>query len=208
MSKYIIAIDQGTTSSRAILFDEDTRVLDCKNREFNQYFPKDGWVEHNPEEIWSSVCFVVESIINENNLRAEDIASIGIANQRETTVVWDKNSGKPIYNAIVWQDRRTSKICGNYNGSQEDIHLKTGLIIDPYFSATKVKWILENVEGAKRRAKNGDLLFGTVDTFLIWKLTNGKQHLTDATNASRTMLYNINNNKWDNEIIKKCSKGK
>tara|TARA_Y100001970_G_scaffold294213_1_gene448646 strand:- start:42924 stop:44378 length:1455 start_codon:yes stop_codon:yes gene_type:complete len=201
MSKYIIAIDQGTTSSRAILFDEDTRVLDCKNREFNQYFPKDGWVEHNPEEIWSSVCFVVESIINENNLRAEDIASIGIANQRETTVVWDKNSGKPIYNAIVWQDRRTSKICGNYNGSQEDIHLKTGLIIDPYFSATKVKWILENVEGAKRRAKNGDLLFGTIDSFLIWRLTEGKMHKTDATNASRTMLFNICEGSWDNDLL-------
>ena len=201
MSKKIISIDQGTTSSRAVIFSDKGELIGFEQLEFKQFFPNDGWVEHDPEEIWLSVVRVLNLCIKRFNLSASDIASIGITNQRETVVIWDKKTGKPIYNAIVWQDRRTSDFCDSLKDSQDLIQLKTGLTIDPYFSASKVNWILDQVDGARQRAENGELLFGTIDSFLIWKLTEGRDHKTDVSNASRTMLYNIETNEWDEELL-------
>ena len=207
MKKFIISIDQGTTSSRVILFNTKGRIEFVSQYEFKQYFPKNGWVEHNPNEIWSTTLKALKNVINKANKIRGRIISIGITNQRETTILWNKKTGKPIYNAIVWQDRRTQEYCKKLKNKkyENDFRKKTGLFIDPYFSATKVRWILDNVKESKKLLKSNNLLFGTVDTFLIWKLTKGKQHLTEATNASRTMLFNINNNKWDNEILKKLN---
>ena len=207
MKKFIISIDQGTTSSRVILFDTKGNIVFVSQFEFKQYFPKNGWVEHNPNEIWSTTLKALKQVINKAKKLKGHILTIGITNQRETTILWNKKTGKPIYNAIVWQDRRTQDYCKllkkkNYENLFRN---KTGLFIDPYFSATKIKWILDNVKISKKLLSSNDLLFGTVDTFLIWKLTKGKQHLTEASNASRTMLYNINNNKWDKEILKKLN---
>ncbi|EPZ56527.1 FGGY family of carbohydrate kinase, N-terminal domain protein [[Clostridium] sordellii ATCC 9714] len=196
--KYIIALDQGTTSSRAILFDKYGNIVSSAKKEFSQIYPKTSWVEHNPMEIWGSQSGVLREVLETSFIRPDEIAAIGITNQRETTIVWDKITGKPIYNAIVWQCRRTAEICDDLKekGLESIIKEKTGLIIDAYFSATKIKWILDNVEGAKEKAKNGELLFGTVDTWLIWNFTRGKVHVTDYSNASRTMLYNIKELKW------------
>jgi len=201
--KYILALDQGTTSSRAILFDKEGEIFHSAQREFKQYFPHSGWVEHNPHEIWSSILAVMAEVLSEKNITAKHIAGIGITNQRETTVVWDKTTGLPVYNAIVWQSRQTAEICeelreSGYNDLFRD---KTGLLIDAYFSGTKVKWILDNVEGAREKADRGDLLFGTIDTWLIWKLSGGKEHVTDYSNASRTLMYNIYNLEWDQELL-------
>ena len=201
MSKKIISIDQGTTSSRAVIFSDKGELIGFEQLEFKQFFPNDGWVEHDPEEIWLSVVEVLNLSIKRFNLSASDIASIGITNQRETVVIWDKKTGQPIYNAIVWQDRRTSDFCDSLKDSQDLIQQKTGLTMDPYFSASKVNWILDQVNGARQRAENGELLFGTIDSFLIWKLTEGRDHKTDASNASRTMLYNIETNEWDEELL-------
>ena len=207
MKKFIISIDQGTTSSRVILFNTKGKIEFVSQYEFKQYFPKNGWVEHNPNEIWSTTLKALKNVINRANKIRGHIISIGITNQRETTILWNKKTGKPIYNAIVWQDRRTQEYCKKLKNKkyENDFRKKTGLFIDPYFSATKVRWILDNVKESKKLLKSNNLLFGTVDTFLIWKLTKGKQHLTEATNASRTMLFNINNNKWDDEILKKLN---
>ena len=205
MKKFIVAIDQGTTSSRAVLFDTKGRIKFISQYEFKQYFPKNGWVEHNPNEIWLTTLKALKQAINKASKIKGKIISIGITNQRETTILWNKKTGKPIYNAIVWQDRRTEKYCEILKNKKYEkiFRKKTGLFIDPYFSATKIKWILDNIKVSKKLLKSNNLLFGTVDTFLIWKLTNGKQHLTESTNASRTMLFNINNNKWDKEILQK-----
>lgn len=202
MKKYIVALDQGTTSSRAIIFDKEQNIYGIAQKEFTQIYPKEGWVEHNPMEIWSSQYGVLQEVMAKTNIKPEDIAAIGITNQRETTIVWDRVTGEPIYNAIVWQCRRTAKICEELKEEGLDKYIKenTGLVIDAYFSATKIKWILDNVEGARERAEAGMLLFGTVDTWLLWKLTNGEVHVTDYTNASRTMLYNIKELKWDKKI--------
>lgn len=202
--KYIMALDRGTTSSRCIIFDKDGNIIKVAQKEFKQIYPNPGWVEHDAMEIWGSQSGVMREAVDTAGINPEEIAAIGITNQRETTVVWDKNTGKPIYNAIVWQCRRTSEICDNLKekGLTECIREKTGLIIDAYFSATKVKWILDNVEGARERAEKGELLFGTIDTWLIWKLTGGKVHVTDYSNASRTMMYNINTLEWDKDILK------
>ena len=202
--KFIIAIDQGTTSSRAILFNTKGKSLFKSQLEFKQYFPKNGWVEHNPEEIWNKTKKVLMDTINESKRFKGDILTIGITNQRETTILWDRVSGKPVYNAIVWQDRRTIDFCNKYrsNKRQRLINKKTGLLIDPYFSGTKIKWIIENIPKAKKLLRKKQLLFGTIDSFLLWRLTKGRIHATDATNASRTMLYNINTNQWDNQILK------
>ncbi|MFC5191814.1 glycerol kinase GlpK [Algoriphagus aquatilis] len=200
---YILALDQGTTSSRAIIFDQKGQIVSVAQKEFKQHFPKQGWVEHDPDEIWSSQSAVmIEALVNKS-IRADQIAAIGITNQRETTVVWDRKSGKPLYHAIVWQDRRTAAYCNELKekGHAEQIAAKTGLIIDAYFSATKIRWILENVEGARQKAEAGELAFGTVDSWLIWKLTAGKSHLTDITNASRTMIFNIHTQEWDKELL-------
>ena len=201
--KYIMALDQGTTSSRAILFDKEGNIIATSQKEFTQIYPKPGWVEHNAMEIWGSQSGVMREVLETNSISPNEIAAIGITNQRETIIVWDKNTGKPIYNAIVWQCRRTSEICDEIeaNGYKDMIKDKTGLILDAYFSGTKIKWILDNVEGAREKAENGELLFGTVDTWLIWNLTRGKVHVTDYSNASRTMLYNIKELKWDDEIL-------
>lgn len=198
--KYILSIDQGTTSSRAIIFDDQQQIVSIAQQEFAQHFPKSGWVEHDPLEIWESQLAVTRKVIKGAGVNIE---AIGITNQRETTVVWDRHTGKPIYNAIVWQDKRTSKICEELKkqGLSEYVKETTGLVIDAYFSGTKVKWILDNVEGARRKAERGELLFGTVDTWLIWKLTNGKVHTTDYSNASRTMLFDINNLRWDDKML-------
>lgn len=203
MSKYILSLDQGTTSSRAIIFNHNGEIIAIAQKEFTQIYPQAGWVEHNPNEIWSTQLAVATEVIAKAGLKAQDINAIGITNQRETTIVWDKNTGKPIYNAIVWQDRRTSGYCNSIKqtGHSKLIQEKTGLIIDSYFSATKVRWILENVEGAKQKAENGELAFGTVDSWLIWNLTGGKVHVTDVSNASRTMIYNIHSLSWDNELL-------
>jgi len=205
MKKYIMALDQGTTSSRCILFDKKGTMLSVAQREFNQIYPKPGWVEHNPMEIWSSQISVAAEAMSKVGVNAEDIAAIGITNQRETTIVWEKATGKPIYNAIVWQCRRTSDMIEELKDQGYDaaIRKKTGLIPDAYFSATKLKWILDHVKGSRERAKRGELLFGTVDTWLIWNLTNKKVHVTDYTNASRTMLFDIHRLCWDDEILKK-----
>ena len=205
MKKFLVAIDQGTTSTRVILFDTFGNVRFTSQQEFRQYFPKNGWVEHNPNEIWKTTITSLKKVIQKVNKLNGKILSIGITNQRETTVLWNKKNGKAIYNAIVWQDRRTQHYCQNLkkNNFEYKIRKKTGLFIDPYFSATKIKWILDNVKKSKKLLKSNNLLFGTIDTFLIWKLTNGQRHLTETTNASRTMLFNINRNRWDNEILKK-----
>lgn len=203
-SKYILAIDQGTTSSRAIIFNESNQIVSLAQKEFTQYFPQDGWVEHEPEEIWQSTLEVMRATLNKARLEASAIAGIGITNQRETTIVWDRYTGEPVYRAIVWQDRRTSAYCDQLKskGHEPTFTEKTGLLLDPYFSATKLVWILEHVDGVRERAEKGDLVFGTVDTFLLWKLTGGKSHKTDATNASRTMLFNIHDQKWDQDLMK------
>ena len=207
MKKFLVAIDQGTTSTRVILFDLAGNIKFTSQLEFNQYFPKNGWVEHNPNEIWLTTLKGLKKVIKKASILKGKILSIGITNQRETTIIWNKKTGKAIYNAIVWQDRRTQEYCEKLKKKNYEkvFRKKTGLFIDPYFSATKIKWILENVKNAKKLLKSNNLLFGTVDTFLIWKLTDGKHHLTEATNASRTMLFNINNNKWDDEILKKLN---
>lgn len=204
MKKYIIALDQGTTSSRAIVFDKNQNILGVSQKEITQIYPKEGWVEHNPMEIWASQYGVLQEVMAKINISPKDIAAIGITNQRETTIVWDKTTGEPIYNAIVWQCRRTSKMIDQLKDSGIDkyVQKKTGLIPDAYFSATKIKWILDNVEGAREKADKGELLFGTVDTWLTWKMTEGEVHVTDYTNASRTMLYNIRELKWDEELLK------
>lgn len=203
MADYIIALDQGTTSSRAIIFDKEQNILGVSQKEFTQIYPKEGWVEHDPMEIWSSQYSMLQEVMAKCNISQKDVAAIGITNQRETTIVWDKNTGMPIYNAIVWQCRRTAHICDKLvnEGFSEYIKENTGLLIDAYFSGTKIKWILDNVDGAREKAERGELLFGTVDTWLVWKLTNGRVHVTDYTNASRTMLYNIKELKWDEKIL-------
>ena len=202
-NRYVIALDQGTTSSRAVLFNSQGQIEGVAQKEFNQHFPRPGWVEHDPMEIWESQWEVFEQLVNEQKINPSDIAAIGITNQRETTVVWDKNSGKPVFNAIVWQDRRTAPICESLksNGLEEYIRRNTGLVIDAYFSGTKIKWILDNIKDARQRAEKGELLFGTIDTWLIWKLTNGKVHATDYSNASRTLLYNIRKLEWDIKLL-------
>ena len=204
MKEYILALDQGTSSSRAILFDKAGQPKAVSQKEFTQIFPKPGWVEHNPKEIWSSQASVIAETISAEGINGSNIAAIGITNQRETTIVWDAESGEPIYNAIVWQDRRTSAYCDTLkkDGRADLIRSKTGLIMDAYFSATKIRWILENVPGARRKAEEGRLRFGTVDTWLIWKLTRGEVHVTDVSNASRTMLFNIHTLDWDDELLR------
>ncbi|HEY0462455.1 MAG TPA: glycerol kinase GlpK [Pyrinomonadaceae bacterium] len=200
--KYILALDQGTTSSRAIIFDKDSRLVGASQKEFTQIFPKSGWVEHNPLEIWEKQRQTAIEALQKSGLTAMDIAAVGITNQRETTVVWNKKTGEPIFNAIVWQDRRTSVLCDRIRAEHGKlIREKTGLEVDAYFSASKLNWILENVEGARNQAENGELLFGTIDTWLIWKLTSGKAHMTDVSNASRTMLFNINSLDWDAQLL-------
>jgi len=203
MPKCILALDQGTTSSRAILFDQEGRIIASAQKEFTQIFPSPGWVEHDPMEIWSTQIGVASEVISKQGIDQFDIAAIGITNQRETTVVWNKLTGMPIYNAIVWQDRRTADFCDQLKqeGKKAFIQEKTGLIIDAYFSASKIKWILDHVEGARAQAEKGELCFGTIDSWLVWKLTNGAQHITDATNASRTMLFNIHELKWDTALL-------
>ena len=203
MSQFVLAIDQGTTSSRAIIFDQDLKPVATGQQEFQQIFPDSGWVEHDPEEIWASTAAVCRQAMEYAKISASQIASIGITNQRETTVVWDKATGEPIYNAIVWQDRRTADLCQRLRAANHEpmIAEKTGLLLDPYFSGTKLAWILDHVDGARQRAENGELLFGTIDTFLIWRLTAGAVHATDATNASRTLLFNIRTGEWDDELL-------
>ena len=198
----ILAIDQGTTSSRAIIFSKSGKKLISSQLEFKQFFPKNGWVEHNPNEIWSTTIKVTKNVLLKSKKLKINIKALGITNQRETTVCWDKKTGEPVYNAIVWQDRRTENYCKKIKKKEKLIRKKTGLFLDPYFSATKIKWIIDNVPKAKKLFKKNELLFGTIDSFLIWKLTNGKIHATDATNASRTMLFNITSNKWDKDILK------
>ncbi|WP_373521578.1 glycerol kinase GlpK [Aquiflexum sp.] len=201
--QYIMALDQGTTSSRSIIFNKKGQIVSVAQKDFKQHFPKSGWVEHDPQEIWTSQSAVLIESLAKEDIKASEIEGIGITNQRETTILWDRKNGKPIYNAIVWQDRRTSAYCDQLKaeGKAEMIASKTGLILDAYFSATKIKWILDNVEGARDKAAKGELAFGTVDTWLVWKLTDGKHHLTDITNASRTMVFNIHNRKWDKELL-------
>lgn len=203
MEQYILSLDQGTTSSRAILFNRKGEIVHIAQKEFTQHFPKPGWVEHNANEIWGSILAVIASVLSEASVKPEQIAAIGITNQRETTVVWDKHTGLPVYNAIVWQSRQTAGICEQLKqqGYDELFRAKTGLLIDAYFSGTKVKWILDNVEGVREKAERGDLLFGTIDTWLIWKLSGGQAHVTDYSNASRTLLFNIHERKWDDEIL-------
>lgn len=202
--KFILALDQGTTSSRAIVFDHNGQIKSVAQKEFTQYFPQPGWVEHNPNEIWSSQASVIAEAISAIDINGLDIAGIGITNQRETTIVWDIDTEEPIYNAIVWQDRRTAEYCDKLKaqGLTDKIHEKTGLIVDAYFSGTKIKWILDNVPGARKRAEMGKLRFGNVDAWLVWRLTRGEIHVTDVTNASRTMLFNIHDLKWDEDLLK------
>jgi len=203
MPTHILAIDQGTTSSRAIIFNDQFKIIAQAQQEFEQFFPQSGWVEHDPEEIWSSTLATCRQALEQSALSPADIAAIGITNQRETTIVWDRETGKPVYKAIVWQDRRTADFCRKLSrqGNDQMITSKTGLLLDSYFSGTKIKWILDNVEGARGKAEDGKLAFGTVDTYLLWRLTGGKEHATDATNASRTMLYNIHDNIWDEDLL-------
>ncbi|HEX8600528.1 MAG TPA: glycerol kinase GlpK [Chloroflexia bacterium] len=202
-NQYILALDQGTTSSRAIIFDHAGRVVGQCSREFRQIYPQPGWVEHDPEEIWASQFAVARKVLRDSNVAAGEIAAIGVANQRETTLVWDRDTGRPIYNAIVWQDRRTAQLCDSLKerGWSSKIQAKTGLVIDPYFSGTKLKWILDNVPGAAQKAASGKLMFGTVDTFLIWRMSGGSLYVTDYSNASRTMLFNIHDLRWDDEVL-------
>lgn len=201
--RYILALDQGTTSSRAIIFDHDGKIVTTAQREFKQYFPKPGWVEHNANEIWGSVLAVMAEAFGSADIDPKEIAAIGITNQRETAVVWEKETGRPVYNAVVWQSRQTAGICDELNaaGHGDLFRDKTGLLIDAYFSGTKVKWILDNVDGAREKADNGELLFGTIDTWLIWKLSGGHAHVTDYSNASRTLMYNIYEQQWDDELL-------
>ncbi|WP_409298631.1 glycerol kinase GlpK [Peribacillus sp. SCS-26] len=203
METYIMALDQGTTSSRAILFNKKGEIIHTAQKEFTQHFPNPGWVEHNANEIWGSILAVIASVLAESGINPEQVSGIGITNQRETAVVWDRETGKPVYNAIVWQSRQTSGICNELKekGYNDLFREKTGLLIDAYFSGTKVKWILDNVEGAREKADQGKLLFGTIDTWLIWKLSGGKAHVTDYSNASRTLMFNIYDLKWDNELL-------
>ena len=203
MKEYIVALDQGTTSSRAILFNKKGDIVNIAQKEFQQIYPKSGWVEHDPQEIWSSQMAVFTEALAKSKTKLESIKGIGITNQRETTVVWNRRTGEPIYNAIVWQDRRTADYCAKLikDGHLDMVQEKTGLLIDSYFSATKIKWILDNVKGARKLAERKELAFGTIDSWLIWNLTNGEKHVTDVTNASRTMLYNINELKWDKELL-------
>jgi len=203
MEKYILSLDQGTTSSRAIIFNKNGEIVQIAQKEFTQYFPNPGWVEHNANEIWGSILSVIAQVLSVSEIQPEQIAGIGITNQRETTVVWDKETGNPIYNAIVWQSRQTSEICEKLKeqGYNDLFRDKTGLLIDAYFSGTKVKWILDNVEGAREKAEQGKLLFGTIDTWLIWKLSGGRAHVTDYSNASRTLMFNIHELKWDHELL-------
>lgn len=202
-NQYILSIDQGTTSSRAILFNKAGKIVETAQKEFEQFFPKPGWVEHDANEIWTSVLACIAEVLRKSDVNAQQIAGIGITNQRETAVVWDKNTGKPIYKAIVWQSRQTEEICKELRaaGHNDLFREKTGLLLDPYFSGTKVKWMLDNVEGAREKAENGDLLFGTIDTWLVYKLSGGKAHITDYSNASRTLMYNIYDLKWDGELL-------
>ena len=202
--KYILALDQGTTSSRAIVFDHAGSIVSVAQKEFEQIFPRPAWVEHNPRDIWSSQAGVAAEALTKANVGAADVAAIGITNQRETTIVWDRSTGQPVYNAIVWQDRRTAGICDRLKARKLDrvVRRKTGLVLDAYFSGTKVQWILENVKGARARAKAGELAFGTVDSWLVWNLTGGKVHVTDPSNASRTMLFDITKGDWDDELLK------
>lgn len=201
--KYIIALDQGTTSSRAVLLDHNANIVEIAQREFTQIYPQAGWVEHNPMEIWATQSSTLNEVVAKAGITSDEIAAIGITNQRETTIVWEKSTGTPVYNAIVWQCRRTSNITDKLkaDGHEEYIRNTTGLVVDPYFSGTKVKWILDNVEGAREKAERGELLFGTVDTWLVWKLTQGRVHVTDYTNASRTMLFNIHTKQWDDKML-------
>lgn len=203
MKKYILALDQGTTSSRAILFDKDSNIVAVEQQEFTQNYPKPGWVEHNAKEIWQTQLKVARDVLKNNGVEVSEIAAIGITNQRETTLVWDKYTGEPIHNAIVWQDRRTASICDEMkaNGEEGYVRENTGLVVDAYFSGTKVKWLLDNVEGARDKAEKGDLLFGTMDTWLVWKMTGGNVHITDYTNASRTLMYNIRTLEWDTHML-------
>jgi glycerol kinase len=203
MKQYLLSIDQGTTSSRAMLFDESGKACYTAQKEFTQYFPDDGWVEHDPEEIWSTILAVVKDALSKASQDNVAVVAIGITNQRETTVVWDRATGKPVYNAIVWQDRRTANYCESLRaqGFESQVTTKTGLLLDPYFSGTKVNWILENIDGVRDRAERGELAFGTIDSFLIWRLTEGRVHATDATNASRTLLFNIHSQGWDQELL-------
>ena len=203
MEKYILSLDQGTTSSRAIIFNKKGEIIHTAQKEFTQIFPKPGWVEHNASEIWGSILSVIATVLTESGIKPNQIEGIGITNQRETAVVWDKETGVPVYNAIVWQSRQTKEICEELRekGYNDLFRSKTGLLIDAYFAGTKVKWILDNVEGTRERAENGSLLFGTIDTWLIWKLTGGKVHVTDYTNASRTLMFNIYDLKWDDELL-------
>ncbi len=203
MGNYILALDQGTTSSRAVIFDESGNIVSIAQKEFTQIFPKPGWVEHDPMEIWATQSAMANEVLSKKELNASNITAIGITNQRETVVVWDKKTGKPIYNAIVWQDKRTANYCDELKqqGKSKLIREKTGLVIDSYFSGTKVKWLLDNVDGARTRAENGELLMGTIDSWLIWNMTKGELHITDVTNASRTLLYNINTMDWDDELL-------
>jgi glycerol kinase len=204
MPDYILAIDQGTTSTRTIVFDKNRNNVGSAQKEFTQIYPASGWVEHDPEEIWKTVLTTVKGAIKKAGIDASQIAAMGITNQRETVVVWDKATGKPIHNAIVWQDRRTSAMCMKLKAQELEplFTKKTGLLLDPYFSGTKLSWLLDKVRGARKRAEKGEILFGTIDAFLVWRLTGGKVHATDATNASRTLLFNIANNKWDSELLK------
>ena len=201
--KYVVALDQGTTSSRAILIDSEGNLISIKQKEFNQIFPKQGWVEHDPIEILETQLEVFNQLLTENNVNASDIISLGITNQRETVLLWDRRTGKPLYNAIVWQDKRTSDICQKMkeDGLETYVKKNTGLVIDSYFSGTKIKWILDNDHKIRSQANDGELLFGTIDTWLIWNLTNGNYHITDPSNASRTLLYNIKDDKWDDELL-------
>lgn len=204
MSKYILSLDAGTTSNRAILFDHAGQICQVAQREFEQKFPGPGWVEHDPEEIWATQKFVARDVLARHGISAGDISAIGITNQRETTLVWDRETGKPVYNAIVWQDRRTAGFCNQLKsqGVEELVRQKTGLLLDPYFSGTKIRWILDNIPSAREQAEKGKLAFGTVDTWLVWRLTHGKRHVTDVSNASRTLLFNIHNLSWDPELLK------
>ena len=204
MTKYLLGIDQGTTSTRAVIFSEQGKIISVAQQEFKQYYPQDGWVEHDPEEIWQTTLNTCRDVIAQAKISANEVAAIGIANQRETTIVWERTTGKPIYNAIVWQDRRTAAYCQEKikQNHQELVQERTGLLLDPYFSGTKINWILDNVAGAREQAEQGKLCFGTIDTFLLWRLTNGVQHKTDATNAARTLLFNIVTQQWDPDLLK------
>ncbi|NUO02603.1 MAG: glycerol kinase, partial [Saprospiraceae bacterium] len=203
MKKYILALDQGTTSSRAIVFDQDSNIVSVAQQEFTQIFPQPGWVEHNALEIWATQLGVAQKALRQMNINGAEVAAIGITNQRETTVVWDRHSGEPVHNAIVWQDRRTAPLCEQLKteGHEALVRNKTGLVIDAYFSGTKVRWVLDNVPGARAKAEQGDLLFGTIDSWLTWKLSGGKVHVTDYSNASRTLLFNIHTLEWDEELL-------